>query len=156
MLTRPRRIRAPWAPLIAIPLALAAAASGPASAADEPARKPFVVECYYKARWGHAEEFLALFRKNHHPVLAKLVEKGDVLGVTMVKPRYHGTEDGRWDFKVTIVFKDVQAAHAPASEADAIKQQLFPDQAAYKAEERRRFEILEAHWDVPVEDVSLP
>jgi hypothetical protein len=27
--------------------------------------RPFVVEYYYKARWGNALEFLALFRKNH-------------------------------------------------------------------------------------------
>ena len=31
--------------------------------------RPFAVEYYYKARWGFAEEFLALFRKNHWPVL---------------------------------------------------------------------------------------
>jgi hypothetical protein len=27
--------------------------------------RPFVVEYYYKARWGNALEFLTLFRKNH-------------------------------------------------------------------------------------------
>jgi hypothetical protein len=31
--------------------------------------EPYVVEYYYKAKWGHAEEFLALFKKNHYPVL---------------------------------------------------------------------------------------
>ena len=33
--------------------------------------RPFTVEYYYKARWGFADEFLALFRKNHWPVLQK-------------------------------------------------------------------------------------
>jgi len=28
---------------------------------------PFVVEYYYKTKWGHADEFLRLFRKNHYP-----------------------------------------------------------------------------------------
>ena len=28
--------------------------------------------------------------------------------------------------------------------------QLYPDQDTYKKEEQRRFEILEAHWDLPV------
>ncbi|MDG3004233.1 hypothetical protein [Paludisphaera mucosa] len=117
--------------------------------------RPFAAEYYYKAKWGAADEFLALFRKNHYPVLKKRIEKGDLLSVTMIKPRYHGTEDGRWDYKVTIVFKDVQAAHAPAEEEEAIKAQLFPDQKTFKAEERRRFEILDAHWDVPIEEVKL-
>jgi hypothetical protein len=26
----------------------------------------------------------------------------------------------------------------------------------FRAEERRRFELLEAHWDVPLEDLPLP
>ena len=30
-----------------------------------------MVEYYYKVRWGHQEEFLALFAKNHLPILEK-------------------------------------------------------------------------------------
>ncbi len=127
--------------------------AGPADETPD-ARRHFTVECYYRARWGYADEFIRLFRKNHLPVLKSLVEKGRIVKVTAVKPRYHGTEDGRWDYRVTIVFKDAVVAHDPSVEA-AIKKQLFPDQEAFKKEESRRFEILGAHWDVPVEDVSL-
>lgn len=112
----------------------------------------FVVEYYYKARWGHADEFLALFKKNHLPVLQKQVEAGRMLGVRIERPRYHATEDGRWDFRVTITFKSVAAAHEPSGE-EAIIKQLYPDQATFKREEQRRFEILEAHWDVPIVNV---
>ena len=31
-------------------------------------QKPFVVEYYYKAKWGYADEFMTLFKKNHLPV----------------------------------------------------------------------------------------
>jgi len=31
-----------------------------------------------------------------------------MLKVTMAAPRYHATEDGRWDFRVTIVYKTPQ------------------------------------------------
>jgi hypothetical protein len=115
---------------------------------------PFTVEYYYKARWGFADEFLALFRKNHWPVLQKQLESGRLLRVTASRPRYHAAEEGRWDYRVTIVFKDVAAAHDGSGEG-ALKGQLFPDQEAFGREERRRFEILLAHWDVPVEDVDL-
>jgi hypothetical protein len=115
--------------------------------------QPFVVEYYYKARWGHADEFLALFKKNHLPLLQKQVEAGRMLGVKIERPRYHATEDGRWDFRVTITFKSVAAAHEPGGE-EAIIKQLYPDQATFKREEQRRFEILEAHWDVPI--VTVP
>lgn len=116
--------------------------------------RPFAVEYYYKARWGFAEEFLTLFRKNHWPVLQKQVESGRLVRVTAVKPRYHATEEGRWDYRVTIVFRDVAAAF-DASAEEGIKQQLFPDQEVFRREEQRRFEILLAHWDVPVQDVEL-
>jgi hypothetical protein len=130
----------------------------PASKARQKAgtsEKPFAVEYYYKARWGHADEFLRLFRKNHLPVLKKQVERGRIRSISVTKPRYHATEDGRWDFKVTLVFKDLEAAFAPASEEEAIKKELFPDQETFQREEARRFEILLAHWDVPIVEVEL-
>ena len=126
-----------------------------ASAKETHSDQPFVVEYYYTAKWGHADEFLQLFKKNHYPVLKKQVERGRMLRVSGVKPRYHATEDGRWDYRVTIVFKNVEAAFAPASEEEAIKKELFPDQETFKREEARRFEILQAHWDVPIDDLAL-
>jgi hypothetical protein len=127
--------------------------AGPAEETPD-AKRRFTVECYYRAHWGHADEFIRLFRKNHLPVLKSLAEKGRIVKFSAVKPRYHGTEDGRWDYRVTIVFKDAAVAHDPSVE-EAVKKQLFPDQGTFKKEESRRFEILGAHWDIPVEDVSL-
>ena len=116
--------------------------------------QPFVIEYYYKAKWGHAEEFLTLFKKNHYPVLKKEVELGRMLKVSMTVPRYHATEDGRWDFRVTIVFKNAAIANDNFDSSALIKQ-LYPDQETYKKEEQRRFEILDAHWDLPIKDVDL-
>ena len=115
---------------------------------------PYVVEYYYKAKWGHAEEFLALFKKNHYPVLKKEMELGRILRVSMTAPRLHGTEDGRWDYRVTIVFKSAAVAN-DNFDSEALLRQLYPDQENYKKEEQRRFEILDAHWDLPVKDVVL-
>ncbi len=158
--------RSPWAALLlATSLALFHEVQPMIHANPQPASKgqaeakhaerPFVVEYYYKAKWGHADEFIRLFKKNHYPVLKKQVESGRMLRVSAVKPRYHATEEGRWDYRVTIVFKNVETAFAPASEEEAIKKELFPDQATFHAEEERRFEILQAHWDVPIDDVEL-
>lgn len=116
--------------------------------------EPFVADYYYTAKWGYADEFIRLFKKNHFPVLKKQIETGRILSVTAVKPLYHATEGGRWDYRVTIVFKNMAAASDQASEQPIIKQ-LFPDQETYKREEQRRFEILLAHWDVPVVGVPL-
>jgi hypothetical protein len=116
--------------------------------------KPFVVEYYYKAKWGYADEFITLFKKNHYPLLQKQVEIGRMLKVSGATPRYHTTEDGRWDYRITIVFKNAATADDGFDEK-ALIQQLYPDQAAYKKEEQRRFEILEAHWDLPIKDLDL-
>jgi len=45
------------------------------------------------------------------------------------------------------------ATTANPDEERLIKQ-LWPDQTTYEREERRRFEILLAHWDYPVIDVT--
>jgi len=137
--------------ILAAAAVLTAAMPAPAQTASG---QPFVVEYYYKTKWGHADEFLTLFKKNHYPMLKKEVEMGRLLKVWMDQPRYHTTEDGRWDYRVTIVFKNATVANEPFDE-DALKKQLFPDQETYKREENRRFEILDAHWDLPVKTVDL-
>ncbi len=131
-------------------------ASVGAQARSAPAEEPFVVDYYYKVRWGFQEEFLRLYKKNHYPVLMKEKEQGRLLEVTAVEPRYHATEDGRWDYRVTIVYRSVAAAHEPEPLTEAELRQLFPDQDTFRREEQRRFEILAAHWDVPLRAVRLP
>ena len=123
-------------------------------ATTETKEEPYFVEYYYKAKWGHAEEFLTLFKKNHYPVLKKEIEMGRILRVSMTAPRLHSTEDGRWDYRVTIVFKSAAIAN-DNFDSEGLLRQLYPDQESYKKEEQRRFEILDGHWDVPVKDVVL-
>jgi hypothetical protein len=118
------------------------------------ADNPYVVEYYYKARWGFAQEFIRLFKRNHYPVLKKQIEMGRILRVDAVKPRLHSTEEGRWDYRVTITFKNVLVTDDGFDEA-SIAEDLFPDQETFKKEEQRRFEILTGHWDVPIDDVDL-
>ena len=130
------------------------ARSTQSGATAEAKEVPYVVEYYYKAKWGHAEEFLTLFKKNHYPVLKKEMELGRILRVSMAAPRLHSTEDGRWDYRVTIVFKSGAIAN-DNFDSEALLRQLYPDQENYKKEEQRRFEILDGHWDVPVKDVAL-
>ena len=135
-------------------LSIALPTASQAQAASAASDKPFVVEYYYKAKWGHADEFLKLFKKNHYPVLKREMEMGRIAKVWMDQPRYHTTEDGRWDFRVTIVFKNATVANEPFDEA-ALQKQMYPDQDTFQREEQRRFEILEGHWDLPVKTVDI-
>ena len=118
------------------------------------ANQPYTIEYYYKVQWGHQQEFLSLFLKNHYPLLKKIVETGRMASVKIESPAYHTTEDGRWDYRVTIKFPNATAAVTANPDEEALIKQLYPDQETYKREEQRRFEILVSHWDLPVTDIT--
>jgi hypothetical protein len=115
--------------------------------------KPYIVEYYYKTLWGHADEFINLYKKNHYPVLKKQMELGRIGRITLVKPRFHATEESRWDYRVTIEWKNIQVTDDGFSEEN-LSRQLFSDYETFKKEELRRFQILIGHWDVPILELN--
>jgi len=137
--------------LLAVCTTLSIAQGAPPQGA---AGQPYTMEYYYKVQWGHQQEFLQLFLKNHYPLLKKLIESGRALSVKIETPANHMTEDARWDYRVTIRFKNSTLATTANPDEDALIKQLWPDQDSYKREEQRRFEILLAHWDLPISDAT--
>ena len=115
--------------------------------------KPVTVAYYYKVRWGHQQEFERLFFKNHYPILQ--AQKERMTSVHVFRPTYHGDGRADWTFLVVIQYASGTAMLATVDE-DALARKLFTDQDAYKKEEARRFEILDAHWDVPLTPVPPP
>ena len=134
--------------IVAMPLY--AQGAPPQSAANQ----PYTMEYYYKVQWGHQQEFLQLFLKNHYPLLQSNVQRGRMLSVKIETPANHMTEEARRDYRVTLVFKNSTAATTADADEGATIKQLWPDQATFTREEQRRFEILVAHWDLPVTDVT--
>jgi hypothetical protein len=130
--------------------AKAGASGSPSSAAAD----YFTVEDYYRVKWGSADEFIALWKANHYPLLKKAQEKGDVISIKAESPRLHAGEDTRWDFRVTVVFRTAALAFDENLTAP-YKKELYPDQAAFGKAEQHRFEILLSHWDVEVAGVPL-
>jgi hypothetical protein len=123
-----------------------------ALAQDGPVRAAY----YYKVKWGYQDEFERLFFKNHYPVLqAQMGDKGRITGVEVMRPTYHGDGRADWTFLVVITFANLNAFVGPNQES-AIQKRLYPDQETFKKEEQRRFEILDAHWDVPLVVVTPP
>lgn len=107
---------------------------------------------FYKVKWGYQDEFLDLFRRNHLPVLKSQIP-ARISSVKTYVPTYHGDGRADWTFAVEITYRDAAALVAP-SEEEAIQRRLFPDRAKFLKEEQRRFEILEGHWDVPLNLLS--
>lgn len=114
----------------------------------------FAIENYYKVKWGYADEFISLWKKNHYPLLKKALEKGDIISIVATRPRLHDPEETRWDFRVTITFKNAALAY----DEDLLtpyKKGLYPDEEKLKKDEQHRFELLISHWDVEVKKENL-
>jgi uncharacterized protein CbrC (UPF0167 family) len=127
-------------------------AQAPASQAASNTQK--TVWYFYRVKWGFQDEFQTLFARNHLPVLREEMKAGRIVTVKTFVPAYHGDGRADWTFAVQIVFKDVAAFVGPSGE-DEIQKRLFPDRARFLKEEQRRFEILDAHWDVPLNELDL-
>jgi len=117
------------------------------------AENPVIVEYYYKIKWGCQDEFIDLFKRNHYPILAAQVESGRFLRFEAYAPRFHGDGRSDWTFMTVIVYKNWGAV---GSRTDPqLVRKLYPDQKKFKREEQRRFELVEAHWDVPLTPVEM-
>src|ERR1700761_9627863 len=127
----------------------------PAKAQQQSAQSSyFTIESYYKVKWGYADEFIKLLKTNHYPLLKKAQEHGDVISIKAETPRFHSGEETRWDFRVTVTFKNVEKAF----DEDLVtpyKKQLFPDLDALGRSEQHRFELLLAHWDIETAEQQL-
>src|SRR3954463_7184098 len=89
------------------------------------ANQPYTMEYYYKTQWGHQQEFLQLFLKNHYPLLQKEVESGRILSVRIETPANHMTEDSRWDYRVTLKFRNSTVATTSNPDEAALVKQLW-------------------------------
>jgi hypothetical protein len=135
------------------------AAAQPAGQAATPAQAPAATPAtyatrttwyFYKVKWGHQNEFLNLFQKNHYPLLKAQQELGRFVSIRTLVPTYHGDGRADWTFAVELVARE--GLTGLPTEEELIRK-LYPDQGTFNKEERRRFEILDAHWDVPLDSV---
>jgi hypothetical protein len=121
--------------------------------ADEPAA--YQVAYFYKVRWGFEQEFERLFFKNHYPLLLAQKPSGRIKDVQVLRPTFHGDGRADWTFLTILTFSSFAALGAPSGEEE-IARRLYPDQETFRREEQRRFELIEAHWDVPLTPVAPP
>jgi hypothetical protein len=125
-----------------------------APAAQAGSRSERTVWYFYRVKWGFQDEFVRLFQRNHYPVLKEEMKGGRIKDVRTYVPTYHGDGRADWTFAVVIVYRDTAAMVGPSNEAEIVKR-LYPDAATFAREEQRRFEILDAHWDVPLNELDL-
>src|SRR5271170_2288269 len=143
--------QSPLCAVMAIVIALACAPQARAQQATVrpivPAMdKPYLVEWVYKVKWGYADEFWQLFKKYQIAALNREKELGYITSYTVYRPGLHTGEDTRWEYRIVIAYKN----QASSGHGNEVEKQLFPDQATMKREENRRWEITQAHYDLPI------
>ena len=132
--------------------AVAAAGHAQAPASQPGARPERTVWYFYRVKWGFQDEFLDLFQRNHYPLLKAREKAGQYSSVKTFVPEFHGDGRADWTFAVELVVPP-NAPTTPTNEEFIAK--LYPDRAKFDREEQRRFEILLAHWDVPLNRLNF-
>jgi hypothetical protein len=139
--------------VVALVVCLGVGAMAAAQAPAPPATTDTKATWYfYTVKWGYQNEFLDLFQKNHYPLLEAQRKAGRFVSIRTFVPENHGDGRADWTFAVELVQR-VGFTGGPSE--DELMQKLYPDQATFRKEEQRRFELLVAHWDVPLNDVDF-
>ena len=112
--------------------------------------KPYLVEWVYKVKWGYTDEFWQLFKKYQIATLNREKELGYVTSYTVYRPGLHTGEDSRWEYRIVITYKNISSSQ----HGSEVEKRLFPDQEAMKRGENRRWELTEAHYDLPIKIID--
>jgi hypothetical protein len=138
--------------MMLVALLLASAGGRAQAPPKQGAGEPKTTWYYYTIKWGFQDEFLDLFQRNHYPILKAKQKAGQYVSVRTFVPEFHGDGRADWTFAVELV----EPPNAPTSPTtDELVAKLYPDQAKFAKEEQRRFELLVAHWDVPLNRLDL-
>jgi len=135
--------------------AAATAAGGPQSSSSQPAAGPPVtIEYYYKLVPGGTSEWLALYLKNHNPILRQMMKEGLILSEKAYERRFHAKSPA-WDYKIVMVWRDWTALQEASAREPEIIRSLYADKIGHDREEKRRWELTERHWDDVLKEVPL-
>ena len=107
---------------------------------------------FYTVKWGHQDEFLDLFQTQSLPDSEGAARRG------RLQERSHLRADEPWRRPRRLDLRrrvERSRPNPPEVDEPALVRKLFPDQGRFQKEEQRRFEILVAHWDVPLNVIDF-
>jgi len=95
---------------------------------------------YYRVPPGRQDEWLALYKKYHKPIVDFQIQKGVTISSTLYAPKFHEGEKS-WDFEIISVSPpDGQGSKLGMTRAEVIRK-LFPDIEDYVRGERQRWAL---------------
>ncbi len=118
------------------------------------AGKQTVGVSYYKLPPGRQDEWLALYKKYHYPIMKYEIEHGQVLSEKIFASGSHAIQPA-WDIAIIIVSPAAGAKKAPEKSRAEIIRSLFPDIDDYVKGERQRWALTLEHWDERLVELDL-
>ena len=109
---------------------------------------------FYKVPPGKQDEWLALYRKYHLPIMKYLKEHGQVISETVYTRSIHQLSPD-YDFAIVIVTPPTEKAPKSELNRSQLIRKLFPDIAEYVKGEKARWALTTAHWDEKWTEVDI-
>jgi hypothetical protein len=109
---------------------------------------------FYRIAAGRQDEWLALYKKYHYPIMQYEIKQGLVKSETMYKRGIHELSPA-WDFVAVIVYRDLDAEVEVEKERAQVMKTVFPDKADFEAGDRKRWELTTEHWDEKLVEVPV-
>ena len=110
------------------------------------AGKNVVSVSYYKLPPGRQDEWLALYKKYHYPIMQWEKEQGQVISETVYKRAAHHITPA-WDIAIVIVAPPPEKRKKPEKSRSELIRSLFPDLDDYVKGEKARWALTLEHWD---------
>jgi hypothetical protein len=108
--------------------------------------KNVVSVSFYKLPPGRQDEWLALYKKYHYPIMKYEKEHGQVISETVYTRRAHHISPS-WDIAIVIVSPPAGKAPKAEKTRGELIRYLFPDLDDYVKGERSRWALTQEHWD---------
>jgi hypothetical protein len=115
---------------------------------------PVTNASFYHIAQGHQEEWLALYKKYHYPIMQYEIKQGLVKSETMYKRGVHELSPA-WDFVAVIVYRDMDAEVAVEKERAQVMRTVFPNTSEFEEGDKKRWELTTEHWDEKLVEVPL-
>ena len=109
---------------------------------------------YYKAPPGRQDEWLALYKKYHRPIMDFQIQKGVTISSTLYAAKFH-SPGMPWDFVIINVSPpEGEGPKLGMTRAEVIRK-LFPDVEDYVKGERQRWALTVNHWDEELVEIDV-
>ena len=109
---------------------------------------------FYKVPPGKQDEWLALYKKYHYPIMKYQKEHGQVISETVYTRAIHQLSPS-WDFAIVIVAPPAEKRPKPELNRSQIIRKLFPDIDDYVKGEKARWSLTQEHWDESWTEVDI-